>query len=87
MISPYTDTNKRCYLWVPRSEIAFFQANLEAEDGLARIRTERHDKDRSLILIMYCSSRESEVFDYLRYLKTESGINWEFVDSSQQSPV
>lgn len=73
--------DRRRYLWVPRSDIAFLQSNLEAEDGLARIRTERHDDQRSLILLMYSSSREAELFDYLRYLKEDSGIQWEFIDS------
>ena len=38
-----THNNLRLYYWVPRSEVVYIQAVMDAYEGLARLRTERHD--------------------------------------------
>ena len=59
------------YAWVGRSEVVYLQAVLDAYDGLARIRTERHDKNRSLLMFMVSESRQMEFDDFLRHIQKE----------------
>lgn len=59
------------YAWVPRSEVVYIQAVTDAYEGLARIRTERHDGDRSLLMFMMSKSREEEFLDFLRHFQNE----------------
>lgn len=63
--------NKRFYFWVPRSEVVVLQAILDAYEGLVRIRTERHEADRSLIMCLVQESRASEFLDVMHHLKDE----------------
>ena len=58
----------RLYAWVPRSEVNYIQASLDGYDGLARLRTERHQNDRSLLLFMVPPSRKIEFDDFLRQM-------------------
>jgi hypothetical protein len=59
------------YAWVPRSEVVYLQAVVDAYEGLTRIRTERHDKNRSLLMFMVPASRLPEFHDFLRHIKNE----------------
>ncbi|MBN8555546.1 MAG: DUF4911 domain-containing protein [Deltaproteobacteria bacterium] len=68
-ISP--EKTKLLYAWVDRSEVVYLQAILDAYDGLARIRTERHDKNRSLLMFMVSESRQEELHDFLRHIQKE----------------
>lgn len=65
-----TSTTLR-YMWAPRSEVVFLQAILDAYEGLARVRTERHDNNRSLLMFMIPTSRLTEFDDFLRHFKEE----------------
>ena len=71
----------RLYFWMPSEFVGFLQAAIDAEDNLARIRTERQQEDRALILLMCDHSRDTEVRDLLRYAAEELEIKLEFVDS------
>jgi hypothetical protein len=71
----------RLYFWMPSEYVGFLQAVIDAEDHLARIRTERQKDDRALILLMCDLSREKESRDLLRYAAEELEIQLEFVDS------
>ncbi|MDB5036858.1 MAG: hypothetical protein JWQ35_386 [Bacteriovoracaceae bacterium] len=66
-----TPQNLRIYFWVPRSEVVFIQAVIDAYEGLARIRTERHQVDRSLIMCLVQESRVTEFHDVMRNLTSE----------------
>lgn len=68
-----TDThqNKLHYLWVPRSEVVYIQAIVDASEGLARVRTERHEGDRSLLMFMVQPSRYEELLGLLRHMESE----------------
>jgi hypothetical protein len=66
-------SDKRLYLWIKHEDIAFFQSNLEAEEGLARIRTEKKEGNESLIVLLYMASREEELKIVLKALEN-SGV-------------
>ena len=58
----------RFYRWLPRSEVGFIQATVDASEGLARLRTERHSdhescdpQAQSLVLFMTHQSRLDEL--------------------------
>ena len=84
-ISAHSFANERIYAWVPRTEVVFLQAVIDAYEGLARVRTERHesssqgkdpstvdkDKDRSLLLFLLQPSRKEEFLDLLHHLSDE----------------
>lgn len=59
----------RLYLWLERKEVVFFQSIIEAYEGLARVRTERHLGSSSLIVVLYSSTREDEVYHAVRHLQ------------------
>ncbi len=59
------------YYWVPRDEVVYLQAVIDAYEGLARIRTERHQDNRSLILCMVPEARQSELIDVMHHLSRE----------------
>jgi len=63
--------NHRLYFWVPRSEVVFIQAVTDAYEGLARIRTERHENERSLIMCLVQETRRAEFIDVLQHLEKE----------------
>lgn len=69
--------DRRLYLWIKHKDIVFFQSNLEAEDGLARIRTEKQTDSESLIVMLFMASREKEVLSVIEHLQ-ESGIEFRF---------
>ncbi len=64
------DTN-RLYVWSPRSEVAFIQAIFDAYEGVGRIRTERHENDRSLLLVLTSPSQKDFALDLLRQIEKE----------------
>lgn len=64
-------TNLRLYYWVPREEVAFIQSVIDAYEGLARLRTERHQGDRSLLMCLVQESRSQEFCDVMRHLQNE----------------
>ncbi|MGA0162885.1 MAG: DUF4911 domain-containing protein [Bdellovibrionota bacterium] len=70
-------TDRRLYLWIKHEDIVFFQSNLEAEDGLARIRTEKQTDSESLIVMLFMASREKEVLSVIEHLQ-EAGIEIRF---------
>lgn len=61
----------RLYYWVPRSEVVYLQAVLDAYEGLCRVRTERHENERSLIVCLTPSSRASELVEMMQMLSSE----------------
>jgi hypothetical protein len=69
--------DRRLYLWIKHEDIVFFQSNLEAEDGLARIRTEKQTDSESLIVMLFMASREKEVLSVIEHLQ-EAGIEIRF---------
>ena len=69
--------DRRLYLWIKHEDIVFFQSNLEAEDGLARIRTEKQSDSESLIVMLFMASREKEVLSVIEHLQ-EAGIEIRF---------
>lgn len=69
--------DRRLYLWIKHEDIVFFQSNLEAEDGLARIRTEKQTDSESLIVMLFMASREQEVLSVIEHLQ-EAGIEIRF---------
>lgn len=73
--------DRRLYLWVPSAEVGFIQGLLDAEDNLARIRTERHEplRSRSLIVLMYSSTRQSEIDCWLEALRNQAKLAFEFL--------
>ena len=62
---------KRIYKWVPRKELAYLQSVIDAHEGLTRIRTEKHEGDRSLVLFMVSPSQEDKFNDFMRYIEKE----------------
>jgi|GEM_PF-5092719 len=74
-----THADERLYFWLPRSELAFFQSIVESADNLARIRTERNEGDKALVVLMFSASQRSEVDDLLRYYAQEFDIIPEYV--------
>jgi hypothetical protein len=66
-----TPQNLRLYYWVPRTEVAFIQSVIDAYEGLARLRTERHEGERSLLMCLVQESREKEFRDVMRHLQNE----------------
>ena len=56
-----TDRTLRKYYWVPRSDLAFLQAVLDGHEGLGRMRTEKHDGEKSLILVMVSEKQLPEL--------------------------
>lgn len=63
--------NLRLYYWVPREEVAFIQSIVDAYEGLARLRTERHEGERSLLMCLVQESRAQEFRDVMHYLQEE----------------
>jgi hypothetical protein len=59
------------YAWVTRADVVMIQAITDAYEGIARIRTERHDGDRSLLMFMTQPTQEEELLDLLRHLQDE----------------
>ncbi len=81
--------DSRIYFWMPAEHVGFLQGVIDAEDNLARIRTERQmrapsgeqNKDRALILLICDRSRRQESLDLLRHVAEELEITIDFVDS------
>jgi len=76
----------RLYFWMPAEHVGFLQGVIDAEDNLARIRTERQDvsasgEERALILLITDSSRRNDALDLLRHVAQELEIAIDFVDS------
>lgn len=59
------------YAWVERSKVNEIQAITDAYEGLARIRTERHEDEKSLLMFLTNADQEAELLDLLRYLEKE----------------
>jgi hypothetical protein len=70
--------SERLYAWVSRSEVVYLQAIFDAYEGWGRVRTERHEGDRSLLLFLVTSSQKSNALDLLRQISTEivGGLEW-----------
>jgi len=66
---------------MPSEHVGFLQGIIDAEDHLARIRTERQSDNRALILLIGDQSRLGEALDLLRYVAQELEISIDFVDS------
>ena len=64
-------TTERHYVWAPRKELAFIQSLVDAYDGITRIRTEKNEGERSMLLFMVPPSQRSNFDDFLRQLKEE----------------
>lgn len=64
----------RQYAWVPRSEVAWLQAIIDAQEGLARIRTEKHEDNRSLLVFLIPPSRLQEFDDLMHHLSQDIKI-------------
>jgi len=71
MISVGDSESIRLYAWAPRSEVAFIQAIFDAHEGLGRIRTERHDGDKSLLLFLCTPTQKETVLSFLRHISEE----------------
>ncbi len=74
------EPSERVYVWAPRSEVVYLQAVIDAYEGLARVRTERHEGDRSLLLLLSPPSRKAELHDFLRHIKEELNGPLEILD-------
>ena len=61
----------RLYAWAPRSEVVYIQAVFDAQEGLGRIRTERHDGERSLLLFLCTPEQKEAVLSFLRHICEE----------------
>ena len=80
MSASKSNSDLRIYAWAPRSEVVYIQAVIDAYEGLARVRTERHEGDKSLILFMSQESQREQLFDILQHLNSEiSGSNIEYI--------
>ena len=51
--------------------MVYIQAVIDAYDGLARLRTEKHDGNRSLVLVMTSESQKAQLLDALQHLRGE----------------
>jgi hypothetical protein len=71
MIPAGSTESIRLYVWAPRSEVVFIQAVFDAHEGLGRIRTERHDNDRSLLLFLCTPDQKESVLSFLRHISEE----------------
>ena len=70
----------RFYAWIPRQTAVLLQALIDAHEGVARIRTERHDRNnRSLLLFMVHRSRVKEWNDLCCHLQQELDLPMEFI--------
>jgi hypothetical protein len=71
MIPAPDRTTERHYIWAPRKELAFIQSLVDAYEGVTRIRTEKHDGDRSMLLFMVPPSQRSNFDDFVRQIRGE----------------
>lgn len=69
----------RVYLWIPSKEVVFFQSLLDAQEGLARCRTERSEGEKSLLLVMMPDTQRQEFSDFARQFQQEYGITLDIV--------
>lgn len=67
--------------------MAFFQAILDAEENLARIRTEQMKENQALIVLMYDVSRHDDIQDLVDFYSQESQVDIVYVDSQGRSFV
>jgi hypothetical protein len=63
----------RLYRWAPRTEVAYLQSIIDSHEGIARVRTERHQDTESLLFFLTTESRKNELLRLLEYFK-QSGI-------------
>ncbi|TVQ80909.1 MAG: hypothetical protein EA369_01055 [Bradymonadales bacterium] len=69
----------RLYFWMPRNEVAFLQAIVDSHEHLARIRTERNESDRALIVLMYDASQQTEIHEMSQGFEASLGQKLDFV--------
>lgn len=64
---------------MPRHEVALLQAIIDSHDHLGRIRTERNEGDRALIVIMYCAPQHSEILEMIQGFEETGQLKVEFI--------